>query len=173
MEIQWHDRESNRNSRKLFHEIFTNLSPEYSEITFPPFNLIYLFISSRKLSLKRTFGRTMFFLTRTVPCHSWSPNERHETILNRFIGANNWHRTHVDKESWCWARLKGKDVKKFVRSGIRTHAHRSGLRPERSALDRSAILTCLFGWNIKRRNRPYPEYYAWETGLPVLNLPGS
>ncbi|GBP54773.1 Atypical kinase COQ8A, mitochondrial [Eumeta japonica] len=27
------------------------------------------------------------------------------------------------------------------RSGIRTHAHRSGLRPERSALDRSAILT--------------------------------
>ena len=31
--------------------------------------------------------------------------------------------------------------KKYVRSGIRTHAHRSGLRPERSALDRSAILT--------------------------------
>ena len=31
--------------------------------------------------------------------------------------------------------------KVFVRSGIRTHAHRSGLRPERSALDRSAILT--------------------------------
>ena len=29
----------------------------------------------------------------------------------------------------------------FVRSGIRTHAHRSGLRPERSALDHSAILT--------------------------------
>jgi hypothetical protein len=29
----------------------------------------------------------------------------------------------------------------FVRSGIRTHAHRSGLRPERSALDLSAILT--------------------------------
>ena len=32
-------------------------------------------------------------------------------------------------------------IKGFVRSGIRTHAHRSGLRPERSALDRSAILT--------------------------------
>ena len=31
--------------------------------------------------------------------------------------------------------------KRFVRSGIRTHAHRSGLRPERSALDLSAILT--------------------------------
>ena len=30
-----------------------------------------------------------------------------------------------------------------VRSGIRTHAHRSGLRPERSALDHSAILTFL------------------------------
>ena len=35
-------------------------------------------------------------------------------------------------------------MKKYVRSGIRTHAHRSGLRPERSALDLSAILTsCL------------------------------
>ena len=31
--------------------------------------------------------------------------------------------------------------KKFVRSGIRTHAYKSRLRPERSALDRSAILT--------------------------------
>ena len=34
---------------------------------------------------------------------------------------------------------------KNVRSGIRTHAHRSGLRPERSALDRSAILTATGG----------------------------
>ena len=34
-----------------------------------------------------------------------------------------------------------KKFKTFVRSGIRTHAHRSGLRPERSALDHSAILT--------------------------------
>ena len=30
----------------------------------------------------------------------------------------------------------------FVRREIRTPAHRSGLRPERSALDHSAILTC-------------------------------
>ena len=37
--------------------------------------------------------------------------------------------------------LLGVYWKAFVRSGIRTHAHRSGLRPERSALDRSAILT--------------------------------
>ena len=29
-----------------------------------------------------------------------------------------------------------------VRSGIRTHAYKSRLRPERSALDHSAILTC-------------------------------
>ena len=34
-----------------------------------------------------------------------------------------------------------KNNKHFVRSGIRTHAHISGLRPERSALDHSAILT--------------------------------
>ena len=34
--------------------------------------------------------------------------------------------------------------KECVRSGIRTHAYMSRLRPERSALDRSAILTpCL------------------------------
>ena len=33
--------------------------------------------------------------------------------------------------------------KRRVRSGIRTHAYRSRLRPERSALDRSAILTLL------------------------------
>ena len=34
-----------------------------------------------------------------------------------------------------------KSKKRSVRSGIRTHAYRSRLRPERSALDRSAILT--------------------------------
>ena len=33
--------------------------------------------------------------------------------------------------------------KTFVRSGIRTHAWRTRLRPERSALDRSAILTAV------------------------------
>ena len=33
-------------------------------------------------------------------------------------------------------------LKILVRRGIRTLAHRSGLRPERSALDHSAILTC-------------------------------
>ena len=36
------------------------------------------------------------------------------------------------------------EEKDFVRRGIRTPAHRSGLRPERSALDRSAILTYLY-----------------------------
>ena len=32
-------------------------------------------------------------------------------------------------------------LKDAVRNGIRTHAQKTGLRPERSALDRSAILT--------------------------------
>ena len=36
--------------------------------------------------------------------------------------------------------------KNLVRSGIRTHAQRTGLRPERSALDRSAILTYEIGY---------------------------
>ena len=35
-----------------------------------------------------------------------------------------------------------KEKNVIVRSGIRTHAWRTRLRPERSALDRSAILTC-------------------------------
>ena len=37
--------------------------------------------------------------------------------------------------------ISNKMRKIIVRSGIRTHAQRTGLRPERSALDRSAILT--------------------------------
>jgi hypothetical protein len=40
-----------------------------------------------------------------------------------------------------WLMLNRLKKKTVVRSGIRTHAHRSGLRPERSALDLSAILT--------------------------------
>ena len=39
-----------------------------------------------------------------------------------------------------------------VRSGIRTHAHRSGLRPERSALDHSAILTLWVSEFLRNRN---------------------
>ena len=41
----------------------------------------------------------------------------------------------------AYARLFFLHQKCSVRSGIRTHAHRSGLRPERSVLDLSAILT--------------------------------
>ena len=41
----------------------------------------------------------------------------------------------------AYARIFFLHQKCSVRSGIRTHAHRSGLRPERSALDHSAILT--------------------------------
>ncbi len=41
-------------------------------------------------------------------------------------------------------------IKLCVRSGIRTHAYKSRLRPERSALDRSAILT---------DNKNLPNYY--------------
>ena len=43
--------------------------------------------------------------------------------------------------TWCNQQKLKLWKKYFVRSGIRTHAHRSGLRPERSALDHSAILT--------------------------------
>ena len=43
--------------------------------------------------------------------------------------------------SKAYARIFFLHQKFSVRSGIRAHAHRSGLRPERSALDHSAILT--------------------------------
>ena len=38
--------------------------------------------------------------------------------------------------------MGGDASQKCVRSGIWTHAYKSRLRPERSALDHSAILTC-------------------------------
>ena len=43
-----------------------------------------------------------------------------------------------------------------VRSGIRTHALKWGLRPERSALDRSAILTLYFLMQIPKLYNRYP-----------------
>ena len=42
------------------------------------------------------------------------------------------------------------EKKGCVRSGIRTHAYKSRLRPERSALDRSAILTTIYRMVIWR-----------------------
>ena len=45
-----------------------------------------------------------------------------------------------------------KNKKTFVRSGIRTHAPRKRLRPERSALDHSAILTVL---KVELQNREF------------------
>ena len=50
-----------------------------------------------------------------------------------------------------------KKKKKHVRSGIRTHAYKSRLRPERSALDRSAILTI---------RQPTPHKYVFIRPLP-------
>ena len=53
---------------------------------------------------------------------------------------------HASTAPLCYCPLSAKRKRQIekdcvVRSGIRTHAHRSGLRPERSALDLSAILT--------------------------------
>ena len=55
--------------------------------------------------------------------------------------------------------------KYFVRSGIRTHAHRSGLRPERSALDLSAILThTTLGRTVKT---PVGHQGFWSRDRPI------
>ena len=56
---------------------------------------------------------------------------RSEPHVGRKESCNRYYKTSVKNE--------GKKL--FVRSGIRTHAYKSRLRPERSALDRSAILT--------------------------------
>ena len=72
-----------------------------------------------------------------------------------------------------------------VRSGIRTHIYKSRLRPERSALDRSAILTCTwsiakfvlflsttfkscspFGWQIK----PARTTVSWQNKISRLSV---
>ena len=64
------------------------------------------------------------------------------TILPDFnLNNNNNHHHHNNKN-------KNKNIEfqkcEHVRSGIRTHAYKRRLRPERSALDRSAILTTCF-----------------------------
>ena len=62
-----------------------------------------------------------------------------------------------------------KSQKLVVRSGIRTHAHRSGLRPERSALDLSAILTAwiqIENYTINHRNSGCA---TWPSLVSLLN----
>ena len=58
-------------------------------------------------------------------------SHRHESINSK--------RNKKDLNVWTMAEKN--PPKNIVRSGIRTHAWRTRLRPERSALDRSAILT--------------------------------
>ena len=50
---------------------------------------------------------------------------------------------HVGSTCWTTRHWSASQSKQFVRSGIRTHAWRTRLRPERSALDHSAILTVI------------------------------
>ena len=70
---------------------------------------------------------------------------------------------HLTKKNLTWGPLLGWKIQKhylwgrnflkktFVRSGIRTHAHRSGLRHERSALDLSAILGIMWlQWSVAK-----------------------
>ena len=45
---------------------------------------------------------------------------------------------------------KTRNKKHIVSCEIRTHAHRSGLRPERSALDHSAKLTLTMAANFRK-----------------------
>ena len=53
-------------------------------------------------------------------------------------------RCHKPRKCAAWLQKEDQKKMSYVRSGIRTHAYRSRLRPERSALDRSAILTRTF-----------------------------
>ena len=68
-------------------------------------------------------------------------------------------------EWWVWLTQKtltNGTMKKFVRSGIRTHAYRCRLRPERSALDHSAILTI-----AKRGSGRMPSSTTDLSGIPA------
>ena len=57
--------------------------------------------------------------------------------------------------------------KRFVRSGIRTHAWRTRLRPERSALDRSAILTC---YSVELNVHHRRQENVWSNVMYNLHL---
>ena len=56
----------------------------------------------------------------------------------------------------------------IVGSGIRTHAYKSRLRPERSALDRSAILTC--AWPEAKSSVRNESYFGklWTFNCPQI-----
>ncbi len=79
---------------------------------------------------------------------------------------NKNHTITLVNEWWVWLTQKtltNGTMKKFVRSGIRTHAYRCRLRPERSALDHSAILT------IARRGSWRMSSTATDlSGIPAL-----
>jgi hypothetical protein len=61
-----------------------------------------------------------------------------------------WFAAKVERHAHTMDRKK-----EFVSCEIRTHAHRSGLRPERSALDHSAKLTVVY-----RCRQPQATSYA-------------
>ena len=84
-------------------------------------------------------------------------------------------RKKLSVESNCYISY----LKTVVRSGIRTHAYRSRLRPERSALDHSAILTvglaqfssfrCIsFGFLLKREMTIL--HVVWNTKCSLSSI---
>ena len=62
-------------------------------------------------------------------------------------------------------------TKKGVRSGIRTHAYKSRLRPERSALDRSVIMTYTWLWSKSLVTEELKTLANENTLLPTQMFP--
>ena len=96
---------------------------------------------------------------------------RHSAIFN--MGVPPDCEKHRSNKIWR------KNTKVVVRSGIRTHAYRSRLRPERSALDHSAILTvglaqfssfrCIsFGFLLKREMTIL--HVVWNTKCSLSSI---
>ena len=96
-----------------------------------------------------------------VPGSNWRPSACKADVITTTLTAHGWIKILAGT-----TRLSGEKIF-FVRSGIRTHAHRSGLRPERSALDLSAILTSARKWaNLSALSFPSPTHVSRGRKLP-------
>ena len=107
-------------------------------------------IPSQSMESKYVDLKTFFqYCKLTTFLHDYFDRKTYE----QFKSSKSWHQTEQTTEEnveteWLFQQRPTSCFKYItknrwiVRSGIRTHAYQGRLRPELSALDRSAILTC-------------------------------
>jgi hypothetical protein len=90
--------------------------------------------------IKMLFG--LLFINILALFINYQENQNVVEKWSNEINEKNIDSIHLKSSKVCKIKIS-KSKKLFVRSGIWTHAHRSGLQPECSAFDHSAILTCV------------------------------